>query len=184
MSTSPSIAPDDVVARVSVAWRELRRGLAVTYVRDQLFGVGPDALEPTHLDVLDLLVQRPDWRMSELAAALRVDPSTVTRTLQRMEVAGLAERSPDLHDGRVITVHLSASGRECQAMAAARRRSIIGQILAGFDEEDRQRLVELVERFIAGANEYAGVPNVPAAPEPGALKDGAAEHGPAATAAG
>ncbi|MGI9052209.1 MAG: hypothetical protein ACR2HQ_06105 [Ilumatobacteraceae bacterium] len=56
MAARQSIAPGDVVARVSRAWRELRRGVAVTYVRDQLFGVGPDALEPTHLDVLDLLV--------------------------------------------------------------------------------------------------------------------------------
>ena len=30
--------------------------------------------------------------MSDLAAALRVDPSTVTRTMQRMEAGGLAKR--------------------------------------------------------------------------------------------
>ncbi|MGI9052210.1 MAG: MarR family winged helix-turn-helix transcriptional regulator [Ilumatobacteraceae bacterium] len=122
--------------------------------------------------------------MNELAAALRVDPSTVTRTLQRMELAGLAERSPDLHDGRAITAHITAAGRECQAMVAARRRSIIGQILVGFDEGGSSAARRVVERFITGANEYAGVPTVPADPEPGAPKDGAAEHGPAATAAG
>ena len=33
--------------------------------------------------------------MTDLAAELGVDPSTVTRTLQRMEAAGLAKRVPD-----------------------------------------------------------------------------------------
>ena len=190
MTSSEHIAPDDVIDRMSRSWRELRRGPAAAFVRDQLFGIGTDALEPTQIDVLDLLVQRPDWRMNELAAALRVDPSTVTRTLQRMELAGLAGRSPDRHDGRAITVHITTIGRDCQGMVAARRRAIIGQILTEFDDEDRQRLVVLLERFIAGANEYAGVMSDASladervADRPGADELRSMTPGPAATAAG
>ena len=44
------------------------------------------------MDTLDLLVQQPAWRMSELAEALRVDPSTATRAVQRLVRAGLADR--------------------------------------------------------------------------------------------
>ncbi len=83
---------DDASARIGRAWRELRRGTVHGVLAERLFGQPgePDAVEPGQLDVLDLLASRDDRRMSDLAAALRVDPSTVTRTLQRMEAAGLA----------------------------------------------------------------------------------------------
>ena len=61
-------------------------------LRDHLFGAGEDALEPGQVDTLDLLVQQPAWRMTDLADALRVDPSTATRAVQRLVRAGLAER--------------------------------------------------------------------------------------------
>jgi DNA-binding MarR family transcriptional regulator len=107
------------------------------------------------MDVLDLLVQRTDWRMSELAVALRVDPSTVTRTLQRMEAAGLAQRRPPLSgDRRAVIVTPTTTGRERHAAVAARRATIITEILARFDGDDRSRLVELLERFIESADRY------------------------------
>jgi DNA-binding MarR family transcriptional regulator len=146
---------DDVVARMGRAWRELRRGASTGVVRDQLFGVGADAVEPGHMDVLDLLVQRPEWRMSELAAALRVDPSTVTRTLQRMEAAGLAERhAPVSGDRRAVMVKPTANGRERQATIAAKRVTIITEIMAPLSEKERKQLVELLERFIESADKF------------------------------
>ena len=146
---------DDVVARMGRAWRELRRGVATGVLRDKLFGVGPDAIEPGHMDVLDLLVQRPEWRMSELAVALRVDPSTVTRTLQRMEAAGLAERrSPAFGDRRAVIVTPTATGRERQTSIAAKRVTMITEIMAPLSEKDREQLVGLLERFIDSADKY------------------------------
>ena len=146
---------DDVVARMGRAWRELRRGAATGVVRDQLFGVGADAVEPGHMDVLDLLVQRPEWRMSELAAALRVDPSTVTRTLQRMEAAGLAERhAPASGDRRAVIVKPTATGRQRHASIAAKRVTIITEIMAPLSDDEREQLVDLLERFIESADKF------------------------------
>jgi DNA-binding MarR family transcriptional regulator len=146
---------DDVVARMGRAWRDLRRGATTAVLRDRLFGVGADAVEPGHMDVLDLLVQRDQWRMSELALALRVDPSTVTRTLQRMEAAGLARRHPPpAGDRRAVIVTLTAIGRERHAAVAARRATILSEILARFNDDDRARLVDLLERFIESADKY------------------------------
>src|SRR5262245_21075604 len=128
------------------AWRDLRRGASTAVIRDLLFGVGPDAVEPGHMDVLDLLVQREQWRMSELAVALRVDPSTVTRTLQRMEAADLARRRPPrTGDRRAVIVTLTDTGRRRHATVAERRRVIIGEILTQLSAEDRGRLVDLLE---------------------------------------
>jgi DNA-binding MarR family transcriptional regulator len=162
----PSETPgDEVIARMGRAWREMRRGASTAVVRDRLFGVGPDAVEPGHMDVLDLLVQREHWRMSELAAALRVDPSTVTRTLQRMEAAGLAERRPPASgDRRAVVVTLTSTGRRRHAAVAERRVRIIGEIMAQLSADDCSRLVELLERFVAATDKYVAANTRPPAP--------------------
>lgn len=155
MPFAAGASDNDLVVRMGRAWRELRRGTSTGILRDRLFGVGKDAVEPGHMDVLDLLVQRDQWRMSELALALRVDPSTVTRTLQRMETAGLAvRRAPAAGDRRAVIVMPTAMGRRRQAEIAARRVEIITQIMAPFSSEEQQRLVGLLERFIASADDY------------------------------
>ncbi len=114
------------------AWRDLGRATGRT----------------AQLDLLELLTQRDDWRMSELAMALHVDPSAVTRTLQRMEAAGLAIRSGGNGDGRVVTVRATAHGRQRYADVTARRLEILDEVLGGLAEGERYQLVELLERFL------------------------------------
>lgn len=48
---------------------------------------------------------------SQLAEALCLDASTVTKTLGRLERDGLVERRADRDDARVLRVHLTARGR-------------------------------------------------------------------------
>ena len=105
--------------------------------------------------------------MSDLAAALRVDPSTVTRTLQRMEAAGLARRGPAAADGRVVTVHLTDEGRRLHAAVAARRAAIIdGDPRRRSRPEDRDQLVDLLERFVASLDDYAAPSRTRPRPKP------------------
>ncbi len=48
---------------------------------------------------------------SQLADALCVDASTVTKTLARLERDGVVERRPDAGDARVSRVYLTPRGR-------------------------------------------------------------------------
>ena len=157
MSIVPEPGSADVGARLGRAWRELRRGPSTVVVIDELFGLpgGRDSVEPVHLDVLDLLTTRGDLRMSDLAAELRVDPSTVTRTLQRMEAAGLAQRVADGADGRVVKVQPTAEGIRLHRVVAARRAAILEAVVEDFDVDDRNLLVDLLERFIEAVDDYA-----------------------------
>ncbi len=82
----------DNAFRIAMAWRELRRCATTPALRYQFFGSSHDALEQGQMDTLDLLLIREGWRMCELAEALRVDPSTATRAVQRLVNDGLAER--------------------------------------------------------------------------------------------
>ena len=94
----------EIAIRIGTAWKELRRGAAMVAVRDYFYAADEDSIEPGQMDTLDLLVQQPAWRMSELAEALRVDPSTATRAVHRLVRAGLADRGSGAADGRVVMV--------------------------------------------------------------------------------
>ncbi len=137
-----------LAARIGTAWKEMRRGAAMAVLRDQLFGIGSDALEPGQYDTLELLVQRPAWRMGDLAEALRVDPSSATRAVQRLVRDGLAERSASADDGRVVMVGATPAGCERQAAIARRRRELMAAILAAFDPAERRSLADLLDRFV------------------------------------
>ncbi len=136
------------------SWKELRRGAAMSALRDHLFGAGEAALEPGQWDTLDLLVQHPAWRMSDLADALRVDPSTATRAVQRLVAVGLAERGASSDDGRVVMVSATADGRRRQAAIAEVRLQMMSRLLGAFDDEERVQLAGLLDRFVAALDAF------------------------------
>ncbi len=123
---------------------------------EHFFGVGEDALEIGQMDTLDLLVQQPRWRMGDLADALRVDPSTATRAVQRLEKFGLAHRSTGTDDKRVVMVSASDSGRARHAEAAARREELMQHIMSQYDPAEFEQLAVLMERFVQSLDAFVG----------------------------
>ena len=122
--------------------------------REQLLGTGTQALEPGQVDSLDLLVLRPAWRMTDLADALRVDPSTATRAVQRLVRANLARRVADPDDGRVVMVEATAEGRKRQQTIGRGRRAALSVMLSEFDRGEREQLAELMERFVTALDHF------------------------------
>ena len=74
----------ELALRIGASWVQIRRGAAMGTLREYLLGTGDEALEQGQMDSLDLLARQPSWRMSDLAEALRIDPSTATRAVQRL----------------------------------------------------------------------------------------------------
>ena len=140
--------------RIGTAWVEIRRGAAMSAVRDHLFGTGEHALEQGQMDTLDLLALTPTWRMSELADALRIDPSTATRAVQRLVGDGLARRKACDDDGRVVMVSITAAGRERHADVSTRRANLMSHMLAAFAPEERSVLADMLERFVAAVDDF------------------------------
>lgn len=143
----------ELARRVGGSWRELRRGAAMSALRDRLFATEKGVLEPGQVDTLELIVQRPEWRMSELAEALRVDPSTATRAVQRMVALGLAERRTCRDDGRVVMVSPTDLAREWHDQLVAKRRVLFGRLLGEFAPEERPVLSSMLERFVGALDE-------------------------------
>jgi DNA-binding MarR family transcriptional regulator len=137
---------------------QIRRGAGGT-LRDYLYGTGEESLEQGQMDSLDLLARRPSWRMSDLAEALRIDPSTATRAVQRLVTAGLAVRTPNEDDGRVVMVEITDAGRSRHADVNARRGLLMTHMLSAFTPEERPVLAEMLDRFVAAVDEF--VENLP-----------------------
>ncbi len=143
----------DNAFRIAMAWRELRRCASTPALRYQFFGSSHDALEQGQMDTLDLLLIREGWRMCELAEALRVDPSTATRAVQRLVNDGLAERRQSTDDGRVVLVYPSAEGKRRHAAVSRRRVDAVCRILSAFDADERAQLAGLLGRFVDAFDE-------------------------------
>ncbi len=137
---------DEHARRIGRAWIELRRGARTTELREYLYG-DEDRLEQGQMDALDLLVRR-DRTMSGLAERLRIDPSTATRSVQRMVDAGLVERVPSAADGRIVVVRPTPAGTRAHAAVAARRAHAMGLILDAFEPDERAQLADLLDRFV------------------------------------
>ena len=137
--------------RIGRAWIELRRGAAASALRSYLFGT-EKALEQGQMDALDLLTRR-ERPMKELAARLRVEPSTATRAVQRLEHDGLAERFTSPQDGRVVLVRITDEGRRRHDAVAERRSIAMMHILSEFDPRERAQLADLMDRLIASIDE-------------------------------
>jgi DNA-binding MarR family transcriptional regulator len=144
-----------VAARIGVAWKELKRGAAWGPLREHLFGAGAEALEPGQYDTLDLLTRQAAWRMSDLADALRVDPSTATRAVQRLVKTGLAERHASSEDGRVVMVSATEIGRNRHGSIAVTRRAFMQAMLQPFDGDERRQLADLLERLVRALDDFA-----------------------------
>lgn len=138
--------------RIGRAWIELRRGAAASALRSYLFGT-EKALEQGQMDALDLLTRRDERPMKELAARLRVEPSTATRAVQRLENDGLVERFPSPEDGRVVLVRITEEGRRRHDAVAARRSIAMMHILSEFDQVERAQLADLMDRLITSIDE-------------------------------
>jgi DNA-binding MarR family transcriptional regulator len=138
------MADPELVHRMGVAVRELRRGTAQD-LRDRLYG---DVVDLAQADALEVLAIRGPRKMSELAAELRVDASAATRTVRRLADAGLIERSTPESDGRAVVVSLSDEGWRVCAELGSRGRAAMALLLDEFEQAEQEQLASLLERFV------------------------------------
>src|SRR5450759_5477631 len=72
---------------------------------------------------LVLLAEAGDPNISELAAVLSLDESTVTRLVDKLEAAGLAERRRSTSDRRSTSVGITKAGRKAGPRAHETQRA-------------------------------------------------------------
>ncbi|WP_149180050.1 MarR family winged helix-turn-helix transcriptional regulator [Streptomyces sp. TRM49041] len=83
-------------------------------------------------------------RQSELIKALELDPSTVTKMLQRLEHGGYVHRSPDPADRRAVLVEATATSCDLLNAVASAWADLEEHTLAGLGPDERTELARLL----------------------------------------
>jgi DNA-binding MarR family transcriptional regulator len=104
--------------------------------------------EPAAFAVLAALCRGAAARPSELAAAVRLDLSTISRHVQALEARGYLVKVRDPRDGRSCRLKATAAGRAAISRAAARRVEVFRRATAHWTPQDLGTLVELLSRLV------------------------------------
>lgn len=91
---------------------------------------------PGQLSALSVLVFGGDRTIAALAEAERVTSPTMTRIVDGLERAGLAERKPHPDDGRAVLVRASRKGRRLMERGRQQRIAVLSDLLTGLSDDD------------------------------------------------
>lgn len=121
-----------------------------------------EALEPVGIDPREFLLMRfvaaADGRpQHELAERLAIPPSRMVALVDRLEEAGFIERRPDPEDRRVRGLYLTRKGRGVLERAGKVAIEYETRLCAGINREEREQLIDLLQKLQAGQTELRGV---------------------------
>ncbi len=101
--------------------------------------------------VLFKLTRKPGLRQVELADMLELEPITLCRIVDRLEEAGLVERSRDPDDRRAWRLHVTTKAQPLIEKLQAIGAELVGEAFAGIDPKD----IETTRKVLAQARENA-----------------------------
>jgi DNA-binding MarR family transcriptional regulator len=127
-------------------------------------GAAADETTLAQYRALVVLSSRGQLRVTGLADALDVAPSTAGRMCDRLVRKGLVRRHRDRHDRRAVLVAITAAGRHIVDQATERRCALIAEILGRLPAVTQQQVAQALRAFADAAGEIpdsqwpAGVP--------------------------
>jgi MarR family transcriptional regulator for hemolysin len=92
--------------------------------------------------ILIWLKRKPGISQNELACLVEVEPITVARLIDRLEIRGLVERRHDPKDRRLRRLHLTEAAEPLMAEIERYKIELDEQITAGLDEATLQRVLD------------------------------------------
>ncbi|MDP1612189.1 MAG: MarR family transcriptional regulator [Sulfuritalea sp.] len=102
---------------------------------------------PAIFSVLEVLHQNDGITQSKLAAAVRLERSSVVPLLDKLAKRGLVERRASTTDRRHNHLHLTDAGRELLVEAIRRAGAHEKEVCKPFTIAEKKMLVELLGRF-------------------------------------
>mgnify|MGYP002713225461 CR=1 FL=1 len=117
-----------------------------------------DCLRPLKINVsrwrvLCALNARDGRNMSDLCSFTMMEQSSVSRVIDTMEKENLVTRKLQEEDNRYVLVYLTAKGRTTFREAYIHAFSREDRALQGIAEQDRQQLLELLNRILENIRE-------------------------------
>ncbi|MEU4557132.1 MarR family transcriptional regulator [Actinoplanes sp. NPDC023936] len=109
-------------------------------------------LSLTQIRVLGILRDRRP-RLTELAAYLGVDKSSMSGLIDRAERRGLVARDRNPHDARAVDVYLTPAGQELIQRLFAEGRRALAPAIGRLPPEQREQLIGLLDTVLEPGND-------------------------------
>ncbi|MFJ5811986.1 MarR family transcriptional regulator [Streptomyces sp. NBC_01426] len=152
-ATVPSAPLDDTVDVDDVTRALLTASRLLVAVSARSLAAAEDKVTLAQFRMLVVLATRGAAKLVVLAEALGVNPSTAMRMVDRLIVAGLADRRPNPENRRETMLSVTPGGLRLVEEVTARRRQEIAAIAARIDPSQRAALVEALTAFNAAGGE-------------------------------
>lgn len=107
-------------------------------------------LTPVQNTVLHMVRADPGSSSAELARRTHVSPQTMHKLVGELERRGLLTLAKRPGHGRILDATLTAAGGRLLVDADACEREVEERMTAHLDESEREQLVDLLQRCIAG----------------------------------
>ena len=102
----------------------------------------------SHLPLIEYAANHAGCGIQEMAEGLKLATPTVSISVRQLEKNGMFTRQPHPKDGRAVQIFLTPKGREVHHRSHAFHRKKFEQLLSGLTPEERQILLDLLERAL------------------------------------
>lgn len=110
-------------------------------------------IKGTNMRLLSCLSAFGELTIGELSILSVTEQSSVSRAVEQLVVAGLAERNISKSDQRVRTVALSAKGTAKLSKIATVINPLYGSLTDGIDRDDLQTCITVLQQILAQTRE-------------------------------
>ncbi len=151
---------------MATATEEIEQQLLLLFRRTQAIHVrtssGEMLLERSSYGILCLILDEGPQRLGTIAQTFTLDPSTITRQVQTVVKAGLAEKTVDVSDRRAMLLSLTPEGRSAIEEARAHRRAMLELLMQNWTEDERSEFGRALRRFNTTVDDWnvTGFPDV------------------------
>lgn len=144
---------DDATDRIEQQLTTLFRRVQKIHV---ITSHGEFALDRSGYGLLCRIADEGPQRLGSFATAFGLDPSTITRQVQALERAGLAERQVDPDDRRAALLSLTEEGRRAVLETRSHRRGRLEHVLSSWPASDRVEFARLLAYFNESFDDAVG----------------------------
>jgi DNA-binding MarR family transcriptional regulator len=140
---TPRSGPDELADGILAASR-----LLVRLSADALRALAPE-MNLSEFRALVILSENGPQRLVDIAAALDVTSTTVTRLADRLAEHGFVARVRDSRDRREVYLSIAAAGRDLVRAVSSQRRRFVASVLSEFPERDQEVALKVLGRLVA-----------------------------------
>jgi len=133
------------------AQRFLKLASRLRCLGSENFNPGEAHVSPSHLALIEYVGSHAGCGIQEMAEALELSTPTISVGVRQLEEKAYLTRLPHPDDGRAVQLFLTETGRMLLERSQAFHRQKFEQLLTGLNADERNTLLNLLERALNAA---------------------------------